>query len=706
MKKYTILYLFLIPFMNHAQEIDRKALVTRHQIHISSPDTLASLTVGNGHFAFTTDITGLQTFPEYYQGGIPLGTQSDWGWDQKPNTSNYRFDETLRDYDQHDRSVPYAVQVKDDPRKREASDWYREQPHRVHLANLGFEINKENGDLITPQDLEHIDQSLDLWTGTIRSQFSVEEVPTAVETIAGMQEDIIGIKISSPLITKNQLRLRLRFPFPSGTWKDTGTQWTGSANHTSELIKISSQKYRIRRHMDSLSYELTVAWKGTAKIREKEAHYFEIIPQSKDFELVCRFTDRKTEAPLPDFTQLHENSAREKEKFWMNGGAVDFSDCTDPRAAELERRVVLSQYLTSVQCAGKQPPQETGLTFNSWFGKPHLEMHWWHGVHFALWNRHNLLLPSLKWYEQVSGNARKIAQRQGYEGVRWQKMTDPLGNESPSSVGAFLIWQQPHYITFAELMYRKNQDPKILNQFRDLVYQTATFMVSYAFYDKKTGYYNLGPGLIPAQERFPAIETFNPTYELQYWDWALRTAIAWKKRSGEHVPEQWQEVVNKLAPLPQQNGVYLAAESAPDSYTNPRYMTDHPSVLGAFGMLPDSQKLDHTLMAKTFELIWNNWSWEETWGWDFPMTAMTATRLGKPEKAIDALLMDIQTNTFLPNGHNFQDERLTLYLPGNGGLLTAIALMCAGWEDNDIENPGFPKDGTWNVKWENLQKMF
>jgi hypothetical protein len=33
----------------------------------------------------------------------------------------------------------------------------------------------------------------------------------------------------------------------------------------------------------------------------------------------------------------------------------------DKRAIELERRVVLSQYLTAIQCSGSMPPQETGL---------------------------------------------------------------------------------------------------------------------------------------------------------------------------------------------------------------------------------------------------------------------------------------------------------------------------------------------------------
>jgi hypothetical protein len=32
--------------------------------------------------------------------------------------------------------------------------------------------------------------------------------------------------------------------------------------------------------------------------------------------------------------------------------------------------------------------------------------------------------------------------------------------------------------------------------------------------------------------------------------------------------------------------------------------------------------------------------------------------------------MDTQKNTYLASGHNYQDARLTVYLPGNGGLLT------------------------------------
>ena len=247
-------------------------------------------------------------------------------------------------------------------------------------------------------------------------------------------------------------------------------------------------------------------------------------------------------------------------------------------------------------------------------------------------NRQALVERSLNWYAKTEHEARRIAERQGFEGVRWQKMTDPDGGEAPSSVGAFLIGQQPHFIHFAELAY---------------------------------------------------------------WHWALSTAQKWRERLGLKTSEKYALVLSKLSPLPVQNGIYLATESAKDSYTNDKYLTDHPSVLGAYGMLPATPLLDKPTMKRTFDTIWQRWHWADTWGWDFPMTAMTATRLGLPEKAIDALLMPIKTNTYLINGHNYQDQRLRLYLPGNGGLLAAVALMCT-------EN-GFPKD--WKVRFEGLKAM-
>lgn len=702
----VILLLFLVTYAQ--EKIDRKALVSRHNVKVNKIDTLASLSVGNGSFAFTVDATGLQTFPEYYQNGVPLGTQSEWGWNSFENTSDYGYEETLKPFEQYGREIPYPVQIREPERKRKAVEWVRSNPHRVHLGNLGLALFKKNGEPVTPADIKNIQQTLNLWTGEIESKFSVEGTPVTVWTVSHQEKDAIGVRVQSDLIGEDRLKVRLRIPYPTAAWTDRGTRWEGEKVYTSSLSRNDNQTAIIIHEMDSLIYKIALSWNGKADIEEKEPHYFVLSPAKKDmFEFTCRFSPEiETSAALSSFSEVAGSSATGWKQFWESGGAVDFSGSTDPRAHELERRVILSQYLTKLQCTGSQPPQETGLTYNSWYGKPHLEMHWWHGVHFPLWGRPEYLEKSLPWYDEALPEARQKAALQGFEGARWQKMTDPYGHDTPSSVGAFLIWQQPHFITFAELMYQTYPTRETLEKYKERVYATAEFMASFAHYNKEKDRYELGPGLIPAQERFKPMETYNPTYELAYWNWALNKAIEWKERLNEKPGEEWQKVLKKLSALPIQDSVYLATESAKDSYTNPQFMTDHPSVFGTFGMLPETSDLDINVMENTFDLVWDTWAWEDTWGWDFPMTAMTAARLGKPEKAVDALFMDVVTNTYLPNGHNYQNEQLTLYLPGNGGLLAAVAMMCAGWEGNTEKSPGFPKDGSWEVRWEGLVPMF
>ena len=444
-----------------------------------------------------------------------------------------------------------------------------------------------------------------------------------------------------------------------------------------------------------------------ALLKEKEKNYFVLLPQEDTFSFSCAFTVNEPDqlAALPNFSEVESLAKNHWASFWEKGAAVDFSHCTDPRAKELERRVVLSQYLLAIQCAGSTPPQETGLTYNSWFGKYHLEMIWWHQAWQPLWGHSELLSHTLEWYKTVEPIAREVARRQGFDGIRWMKMTDPSGVEAPSSVGSFLIWQQPHFIYLAELLYRSNPDKEVIEKYNHLVQETAKFMYSFATYDE-LGVRFILKGAIPAQETLNASTTINPPFELSYWHFAMQIAQIWRERAGEKRNLEWDELIDKLSPLAyNEDGLYLAAENAIDTYKDIRFTSDHMAVLGAVGILPMNKLIREDYMKNTLQWIWDNWNWGKTWGWDYPMTAMNATRLGEPEKAVEALLMNKRTNTYLPNGHNYQDPRLRVYLPGNGGLLTAIALMCAGWDGCEIENPGFPKNGKWNVMWEGLSPM-
>lgn len=687
--------------------IDRKNLATRNNVRLTEPDTLNSLSVGNGEFAFTVDVTGLQTYPEYYERGMALGSQSQWAWHTVPTDQGYALEETMIGTTSCEgREISFPVQ-RPEGRKEEATRWLRSNPHRLHLGIIGLILLKENGDQAEITDLKNIDQELDLWTGTITSRYEIEGIPVTVELVAHQEKDQVSARIKSRLINADRLRIRFRFPYGAECHVCPGYDWNKPEKHATTFSQQGPNALEFHRRLDTTNYFVAVNWNETGEMTQNDAHDFELTPSGNGdtFEFNVLFSARAG-VPADDFGTTQKNSKNGWKTFWTEGAAIDFSACTDPRARELERRVVLSQYLTRIQCAGSLPPQETGLTMNSWFGKFHLEMHWWHGVHFPLWNRKDLLERSLDWYKTAMVKAKATAQRQGYQGARWQKMTNPSGDESPSSVGPYLVWQQPHVIYFAELLYRQDSSRRTLDQYKDLVFETAEFMTSLPVPDPADGKYHLCRPLIPAQEVFPASGTDDPSFELAYWHYGLSVACEWRQRLGLPEKAQWKEVLDNLAPLPVKEGLYLPTATAPMAYSDNFYRRDHPAVLGAYGFLPRGSMIDTAMMARTFNEILREWAWESTWGWDYPMMAMTASRLNMPDKAIDVLFMDTQKNTYLKNGHNYQDERLRLYLPGNGGLLTAVAMMAAGWDGSSQRpNPGFPGNGQWNVKWERLHKM-
>jgi hypothetical protein len=706
---FSLIITVLLTCIACEEKIDRAALVTRHNITHSGTDSLSSLTVGNGEFAFTADITGLQTFPNHYERGIPLGTMSQWGWHSFPNPENYTLDDVARYYKVGQDSVPYWYQYSksSDERKIEATNWLRENPHRLHLGLIGLEMLKDDSTRVEINDIRNPKQHLNLWTGELISEFEIEGILVKVNTLCHQELDMIAVRIESDLIKKGRLSVKLNFPYARHEKFSPGYDLNSPDKHTTR-VEDSGDSYTVfERSLDDDKYYTRMDWLGVAEISELYEHIYLLQPKANDTSLECQviFSDQIPDKSLPSYTETTENNKVKWRKFWESGGAIDFSSCTDPRAFELERRVVLSQYLTKIQCSGSLPPQETGLTYNSWHGKFHLEMHWWHALHFILWKRPELIEEQMDYYYRVFEKARETAVLQGYDGVRWQKMTDPWGRESPSNVGPFLIWQQPHIIYYTELLYKYyNEDKDILNKYKMLLFATADFMASYARYDSTRSEYILGPALIPAQERFSPATTINPTFELAYWYWGLKTAQLWRERLELPPDKTWQHVIDNLAPMPVQNKLYLFTENATDSYTNQHYLTDHPMVLGTIGFLPPSPRLDRAIMNNTLDKVQKVWHWETCWGWDFPLLAMNASALDRSALAVDMLLMDTQKNSYLVNGHNYQEARLSLYLPGNGGLLTAVAMMCT-YLGEDGKN-GFPSDGSWDVKFENLQEIY
>ena len=723
----TVMLGLLVPIISSANQIDRQVVVKRNNPIVTKADTLASLSVGNGHFVTTVDVTGLQSYPQDYKNGVPLCAMTDWGWHRFPNTKSLKPSDSEKAFDfGHGHKEVYAVEYKkvEDGMHKDATEFFRVNPHRLNLGAVGLNLSDAKGNRISLSQITDIRQEQNLYDGEIISSFVADGQKVEVSTGVHPDKDALYARIRSQLLSDKRATLRLHFPYPTGKHADDASDWTKPEKHLSDVISQTEHTALIKRTLDATVYYVLLQWEGRAVLRKYAPHDFELSSLDDTLTIAVEYLSDIPSKSDFCFENYHNATLHHWNAWWSNGAIVDFSACTDSRAKELERRVVLSQYLTQINCANNMPPQESGLTYNTWFGRPHLEMTWWHVVDFALWDRPEVVAKILKWYNNTAYPvARKIAERQGFKGVRWMKMTDPWAGEAPSNTGSFLIWQQPHYIYLAEEMYRADPTSETLREYGEQVEATAEFMADFVTFDTKHKKYAL-KGATAMQECMTKDISYNQPFELAYWSYGLSVAQKWRERQGKARVALWDDILDNLSTLPENNGIYTAGQpigisdshEAFDPFDAPtkkietfadKCRNDHPAVLGACGLLPYTSLYNMEKMKGTLDWVMKNWNWQTTWGWDYGMIAMTAARLGDPETALKALLIDTQKNTYLPSGHNFQTpDRLRIYLPGNGALLTAIAMMCAGWDGcKDLHNPGFPKDGKWDVRWEGLKRM-
>lgn len=764
--------------------INRKALVSRHDPVLRSPDPFSPLSVGNGEFAFTADATGLQTILPAAEGVTPLCTMAQWGWHSyglEPGECRDRSLLRMQSFDAGRRRVGYMTDASGQEGLFAA---LRVNPHRLNLARVGFVRARRAGlsgeasarGPRAPQapvsgegppfyvepllaEVGYVEQRLTLWEGLLDSFFTLGGEAARVRTVVHPRRDVLSFRVESAALKSGALAVRLSFPY--GSHESDASDWFSPEKHRTVIVaedgeslsggarQVGSDRsasgrkmaFLLERSLDGDRYYVALGLGPGGSARRSGAHEFILRSAGPVLEVSLGFSPGPTDAAPPSWDVCRAAAAAHWADFWESGGAVELAESADLRAFELERRIVLSHYLTAIQCSGSLPPQETGLTCNSWYGKFHLEMHYWHAAHFVQWSKPELLERSLGWYRSVLDGARKRAASQGYKGARWPKMTDPGGEDSPSPIGPLLCWQQPHPIMYAELLRRAGLGREVLAPYADLVFETAEFMADYVRREGEGGRYVLGPPLIPAQECHAPADVLNPAFELEYWRWGLETALAWAGEGGSlplrrsawtAATRRWKAVLAGLASLPigSSSGglpVYLAHEGCPDTFT--RFNIDHPSMLLALGMLPGGS-VDRAAMSATWDRVMKSWDFETCWGWDFPAMAMTAARLGRPRDAVEALFMDTPKNTWRRNGHNAQLARasgprlapsegavagvadllfttkLPLYLPGNGALLLAVGMMASGWDgSSDRAAPGFPGDGSWKVSVEGIARL-
>ncbi|KAI1659281.1 Six-hairpin glycosidase-like protein [Daldinia decipiens] len=672
-------------------EINRRKVVRSFNPHRNASSKTTPLQVGNGNFAFGADVTGLQTFS-------PFATMSTWGWHNfsLPTTTGQTSidDFTGVDWYTHGRLVNYN---QPNPAQSEISNWLIQNPQRINLGTIGLWFG---GDNVTEELLEDKSQILDLWTGKISSSFTYNKAPVEVETWADTSSDTVSISIKSELFCTESVGIFFDFPLPTRNKFDA--PFVGVFNATDQhttTLQHGKNTATIRHDIDDASYYVSISWDSPAEISGpiKGTHRYVLYPsrETKRVKLSVAFSLAPS-THIPSFGHVASASTSWWESFWNSGAFIDLTGVKSPNAIELQRRTILSQYLTAVNSASSYPSQESGLVNNGWYGKFHLEMILWHLLHFARWNQFPLLWRSLPtMYSEYLGSSIERATLQYYDGARWGKMTDPTGRSAPGEINSLLIWQQPHPMYFAEIEYRSFPNETTLKSWDKILTSTADFMASYAFFNESTALCDLGPPMYPASENTNPNATINPAFELAYWRFGLDVAIKWKQRQNQTVPRKWIDIRNNLAPLPIADDAFAVYEGIPNMW-NDTTVQDHPALSAIFGLLPPPSSgppLNMTIVKNTADKIRDLWDLKDCWGWDFPMLAMNSLRLGDIDQAVAYLLHPLFE--FDDAGYPVGGSRVpTPYFPGSSSFLLAMAMMAGGWDGE----PGMHFPESWDVQ--------
>ena len=638
-------------------------LLRRHNPRVTGPNPSSPLQLGNGSLGVAIDRTGLQTFPEDYPGpgGGLLGSYSQWGWRWVRSANS-----------------PVA------------------RPSRFHLGRIGLVVPAG----VTAADLEDGDQEIDLGLGLAVSRFRLHGVKYAVHTTVDTRADALvvrAVQIGGP-------RLGLTLSVPVGPGSSLELR-----GHDAE------DSWLVERRLGGVVYgvRLTAAGARLVQTGPQRLHLLSgeglgrpawtdgVLPRASAWlEAVVEFAPSAPPRP-PSVDECLIETAVDWQAYWEAGGRIDLAGSDDPAAGELERRLVLSQYLLRANLwrggpahgprspAGGGPSGPVGL-----FGPEAattLGAYVWPWAALAQWNHLEPVERALDWYAGLlAGGPGGGRGGGGRRSSRWPAVCAPDGRPVPDELHG-LVYQQPQPILLAELVRRARPSTETLQRHAEVVFASADGLVALARSGAPPAW-SLGPPLLPAHGvRSDRVNEFaNPIFELNFWHWALAAAVSWAERLGRsRRAAAWREALAHLPHPEPRLGRYPALLGDPWPAIN----HGHPAHVAALGLVPRTGLIDDRTMEATLEGVLDHWDFTGGAGWDYPLLAMAATRLHRPDLAVQALLLDRPGNVFAANGHN-ASAGAPADLAANGAVLLATGLMAAGWDGSE-DKPGFGRG--WDV---------
>jgi protein-glucosylgalactosylhydroxylysine glucosidase len=298
-----ILFLLLTTSCRNNSAVNLYELVSEGSIRNSGKDTLAAVPAGNGSFTFAADITGLQTFPEFYSGENSIIT---------------------------------------------TSDWFSKDTAYKNLGIIGLTLLKADGSEISFADIENPVQRLDLWTGEIESRFDIQGVPVQIKTVCHPDYDMVSFKITSGLIEK--YRLRIKISFPPVVFLQSSSVLRSSEVFKTTVIPDTNNLTIFKRDNGTENYEVIV-WCNNAELKTLSENTYNILPVNADtvYSFTCQFLNNTENGRVQTFGETEAASRKFWYKFWNDAirtGLITDKEFHDKR---MIKQLILSRYLNKLK---------------------------------------------------------------------------------------------------------------------------------------------------------------------------------------------------------------------------------------------------------------------------------------------------------------------------------------------------------------------
>jgi len=130
--------------------------------------------------------------------------------------------------------------------------------------------------------------------------------------------------------------------------------------HNVTLRNIGDQSAEVRHVLDETAYSVFLRWEGDATVSGplyERTHTYLLRSWGETLRLTATFAERKVCGKAASVEEITEAAERWWGDFWEKGAFVDLTATGAEDAREVQRRVVLSQYLVAVNSASDLPPQ-------------------------------------------------------------------------------------------------------------------------------------------------------------------------------------------------------------------------------------------------------------------------------------------------------------------------------------------------------------